>query len=93
MWLSFEKIFELKETAKWSSRVDEKKNAISELAGLGTNAVSTLEEIRTVEVNDELRQLCAEAIRKAKGADEKGQKEPNGKQEKSKAAGPEKGPK
>ena len=93
MWLSFEKIFELKETAKWSSRIDEKKGAISELAGLGSNAVSTLEEIRAVEVNDELRQLCAEAIKKAKGANEKGQKEPNGKQEKSKAAGPEKGPK
>ena len=75
-WLSFAKIFELKETAKWSSKVDEKRNAISELAGLGTETVSTLEEIRSVEVNDEIRQLCAEAIRKARGAKEANQKEP-----------------
>ena len=92
MWLSFEKIFELKETAKWSSRADEKKSAISELAGLGSSAVNTLEEIQAVEVNDELMRLCAEGIKKAKGEDVKNSKEPNGKQEK-KAPGPEKCPK
>lgn len=87
-WLSFAKIFELKETAKWSSKVDEKRNAISELAGPGTEAVSTLEEIRSVEVNDEIRQLCAEAIRKARGAKEANLKEPE-----KKTAEPEKGSK
>lgn len=88
IWLSFAKIFELKETAKRSSKVDEKRNAISELAGLGTEAVSTLEEIRSVEVNDEIRQLCAEAIRKARGAKEANLKEPE-----KKTAEPEKGSK
>ena len=86
--MSFAKIFELKETAKRSSKVDEKRNAISELAGLGTEAVSTLEEIRSVGVNDEIRQLCAEAIRKARGAKEANLKEPE-----KKTAEPEKGSK
>ncbi|MGI0020662.1 MAG: hypothetical protein ACREAY_09355 [Nitrososphaera sp.] len=86
--MSFAKIFELKETAKWSSKVDEKRNAISELAGFGSEAVNTLEEIRSVEVNDEIRQLCAEAIRKAKGTIEANLKEPE-----KKAGGPEKGSK
>lgn len=75
-WLSFAKIFELKETAKWSSKVEEKRSAISELSGFGTEAVNTLEEIRAVEVNDEIRQLCAEAIRKGRGTKEAGVKEP-----------------
>ena len=88
IWLSFAKIFELKETAKRSSKVDEKRNAVSELAGLGTEAVSTLEEIRSVEVNDEIRQLYAEAIRKARGAKEANLKEPE-----KKTAEPEKGSK
>jgi hypothetical protein len=87
-WLLFAKIFELKETAKWSSKVDEKRNAISELAGFGAEAVNTLEEIRIVEVNDEIRQLCAEAIRKARVAKEESLKEPE-----KKAAEPEKGSK
>jgi hypothetical protein len=86
--LSFAKIFELKETAKWSSKVDEKRNAISELAGFGTEAVSTLEEIRSVEVNDDIRQLCAEAIGKARGAKDANLKEPE-----KKTAEPEKGSK
>jgi hypothetical protein len=57
------KLFELKEAAKWSSKMDERKSAIRELASQGPDAISILEEIRDVIVAaDELRDLCIAAI-------------------------------
>ncbi len=49
-------VFELKETAKWSSKMDERRAAINELVRRGQTAIPTLEEIRDVALtNDELR--------------------------------------
>lgn len=68
------KLFELKEAAKWSSKMDERKSAIRELASQGPDAISILEEIRDVIVAaDELRDLCIAAIEniRKKGAAQK----------------------
>ncbi len=59
--------YELKETAKWSSKMDERKAAINELARRGQTAIPTLEEIRDVALtSDELRSTVVAFIEEIK---------------------------
>ena len=58
-------IYELKESAKWSLDVDERKKAIRILAGYGPAAVKSIAEVRNVAVYDEIKVACVETIKAA----------------------------
>ena len=66
--------YELKEKAKWSRDMEEKKMAIRELSSHGEKALPSLEEIRNVTAYEDIRLACIEAIRSIKG--EKGSQPP-----------------
>jgi hypothetical protein len=62
--LADEKFWELKEAAKWSLDVSERKRAIRQLATLyGTEAIKSIAEIREVAAYDAIRAACIDAIR------------------------------
>lgn len=66
--LSFkdERFWELKEAAKWSLDIKERKRAISELTeGYGAIALPALSEIKDTTVYEEIRSACIEAIKSA----------------------------
>jgi hypothetical protein len=56
-------LFELKETAKWSSDPEERKAAIKELSTHGENAISELQEIANITAYEDIKNACAEAIK------------------------------
>jgi hypothetical protein len=59
--------YELKEKAKWSRNMEEKKTAIRELSSHGEKALPSLEEIRNVTAYEDIRSACTETIRSIKG--------------------------
>jgi hypothetical protein len=62
-----ERYWQLKESAKWSLEVDERRRAIRELArGYGRDAIQAIEEIKDVSAYDEIKRACIEAIKSAK---------------------------
>jgi hypothetical protein len=70
-------LWELKEKAKWSPDLVEKKNAISGLSRHGEGAISALEEILAVTAYDDIKSACIEAIksvRESKGAESANEK-------------------
>jgi hypothetical protein len=59
-----DRFWELKEEAKWSLDVKERKKSIRMLADFyGPDAVQSIAEIRDVAAYDEIRKACIEAIR------------------------------
>jgi hypothetical protein len=58
-------LYELKESAKWSLDVDERKKAIRLLAGYGPSAIQSITEIRDIAAYDEIKKACIEAIKTA----------------------------
>jgi len=65
-----ERFWELKESAKWSLDVRERRQAIEELASsYGRNAIEAISEIKDVSAYDEIRNACIAAIKSASRAD------------------------
>jgi hypothetical protein len=64
-----ESLWELKETAKWARNSGEKKAAINALSARGEKTLSSLEEMLAVTAYDDVRSVCAEAIRSVKKRD------------------------
>ena len=59
-----DRFWELKEAAKWSLDVNERKKSIRLLADYyGPQAVQSITEIRDVAAYDEIKRACIEAIR------------------------------
>lgn len=59
-----DRFWELKEAAKWSLDVNERKKSIRMLADYyGPQAMQSIAEIRDVAAYDEIRRACIEAIR------------------------------
>ena len=56
-------LFELKEKAKWSDDLEEKKAAIKKLSTLGEDAISGLQEIMSITGYGDIKNACAEAIK------------------------------
>ena len=69
--MSDKSIWELKETAKWSRDLDEKKDAIRKLSARGEEALPSLEEIRDITAYNDIRAACAEAIKSVRKEAEK----------------------
>lgn len=68
-----EKFWELKQAAKWSLQMHEKKRAIAKLLDdYGRGALPALSEIRETTVYEEIRKACADAIKSAKIRPDKG---------------------
>ena len=65
--LSETRIFELKEKAKWSKDVTEKKTAIKELSTHGYGALPAISEIMAVTAYDDIKAACMEAIKAIEG--------------------------
>jgi hypothetical protein len=64
-----ERYWQLKESAKWSLEVDERRRAIRELvSGYGMDAIQAIEEVKDVSAYDEIKRACIEAIKSAKNA-------------------------
>jgi hypothetical protein len=55
--------YELKEKAKWSRDIEERKTASRELSSHGEKALPSLEEIRNMTAYEDIRSACIEAIR------------------------------
>ena len=53
----------LKEKAKWSDDLEEKKAAIKKLSTLGEDAISGLQEIMSITGYGDIKNACAEAIK------------------------------
>jgi hypothetical protein len=80
------KIWQLKETAKWSDDTEAKKTAINELSNRGETALSSLEEILNVTMHEDIKKICIDtikAIREKKETTEVQKQEPEGGEEKS----------
>ena len=61
-----DKFWELKESAKWSLDLGERKAAVKQLAKLyGPAAFDSIAEIRDVSAFEEIRRACIEAIKHA----------------------------
>jgi hypothetical protein len=60
-------LYELKESAKWSLDVDERKKAIRLLASYGPGAIQSIKEIKDIAAYDEVKKACIEAIKTASG--------------------------
>lgn len=56
-------VYDLKEGAKWSRDVEEKKRAIKQLSSLGEKALPSLEEILNVTAYGEIKAICLDAIK------------------------------
>jgi hypothetical protein len=64
-----ERYWQLKESAKWSLEVDERRRAIKELvSGYGMDAIQAIEEVKDVSAYDEIKKACIEAIKSARNA-------------------------
>jgi hypothetical protein len=57
------KIWQLKETAKWSDDTEAKKTAINELSNRGETALSSLEEILNVTMHEDIKKICIDTIK------------------------------
>jgi hypothetical protein len=55
-------LWNLKEDAKWGKDVETQKKAIRDLTGIGTPALTHLEEILSVVPPGEIKQYCQNAI-------------------------------
>ncbi len=65
-----DRFWKLKESAKWSLDMNERRQAIEELAGsYGKEALQAILEIKDVTAYDEIKKACAEAIRSAKNSE------------------------
>jgi hypothetical protein len=64
--LSEYRMWDLKETAKWSDNPEERKAAIKTLSARGETAVPSLEEIMAVTAYEEIRMACIEAMKAAR---------------------------
>jgi hypothetical protein len=61
-----DKFWELKESAKWSLDVNERKHAIRQLAeSYGPEAIQSIAEIRDISAYDDIKKVCIEAIKAA----------------------------
>jgi len=61
-----EKLWELKEAAKWSLSLEERKKAIADLVNnYGENALPVLSEIKDTTVHEEIKKVCVEATMSA----------------------------
>jgi hypothetical protein len=61
-----DKFWELKESAKWSLDVNERKHAIRQLAeSYGPEATQSIAEIRDISAYDDIKKVCIEAIKAA----------------------------
>ncbi len=61
-----ERFWQLKESAKWSLDVDERRRAIAELASsYGREAIQAISEVRDVAAYDEIKSACIAAIKSA----------------------------
>lgn len=59
-------MWELKEAAKWSLSLEERKKAVTDLINsYGEDAIQVLSEIRETTVYDEIRKACVEAMMSA----------------------------
>lgn len=56
-------MWNLKETAKWSSNPEERKAAVQSLSARGEAAMPSLEEIMSVTAYEEVKAACIEAIK------------------------------
>jgi hypothetical protein len=56
-------VYDLKESAKWSHDVEEKKLAINQLSSLGEKALPSLEEILNVTAYEEIKAICLDALK------------------------------
>lgn len=65
-------MFDLKEKAKWSHDLAEKKAAIKELSTKGLNAIPQLEEILNISAYEDIKIACAEAIRAIRVSNKEG---------------------
>ncbi|MGI0029547.1 MAG: hypothetical protein ACREAQ_07550 [Nitrososphaera sp.] len=66
-----DRFWQLKESAKWSLDMNERRQAIEELAGsYGKEALQAILEIKDVTAYDEIRKACAEAIKEARKVSE-----------------------
>ncbi|UVS68037.1 hypothetical protein [Nitrososphaera viennensis] len=63
--------YDLKERAKWSRDVEEKKAAIKQLSSLGEKALPSLEEILSVTAYEDIKATCLDAIKSIKEGKEK----------------------
>lgn len=63
MAVDFERIRELKLTAKWGIDNEEKKEAIFRLSQYGKEGLSAIQEILTVTAYDDIKQACIDAIK------------------------------
>jgi len=59
-------LWELKQTAKWSDNLREKKMAVKELSFHGEQAIPYLDEVMNVTTYDEIKAACIEAIKAIK---------------------------
>lgn len=64
--MSDRSIWELKESAKWSTDLQERKDALTKLSARGAEALPSLEEILSVTAYDDIRDMCVEAIKSLK---------------------------
>ena len=61
-----DRFWELKESAKWSLDVNERKHAIRQLAeSYGLEAIQSIAEIRDISAYDDIKKACIEAIKAA----------------------------
>jgi hypothetical protein len=61
-----DRFWKLKESAKWSLSLDEKRQAVEQLASsYGKDAIETILEIKDVTAYDEVKRACIEAIKSA----------------------------
>jgi hypothetical protein len=66
MSLSDARLWELKQTAKWSWDIEERKKAITDIAhDYGEEAIGVLSEIKDTTVYEEIRRACIDAITSA----------------------------
>lgn len=61
--LSETSMWELKETAKWSSNPKEMKEAVGKLSARGAEALPSLQEIMSVTAYDDIKAACIDAIK------------------------------
>lgn len=64
--LSEYRMWDLKETAKWSDNPEERKAAIKTLSTRGEAAMPVIEEIMAVTAYEEIRKACIEAMKTAR---------------------------
>lgn len=57
-----QRMWELREDAKWARDVETQKRAIQELGKIGTPALSVLQEVMAVSSRSDIRECCQDVI-------------------------------